>query len=142
MIKDRRGKELIKLFSCPNKTTAKMHKSGAEDSYQPDRHSHPDEWQAFGKYACTDVVSMREALAVMKFYATLPPSERLLWRIDQAVSDRGRPVDYAYLENAARMMDASDAGTLITLGCLTGAANPTANRGTKSAAQSAKRMSI
>ncbi len=86
--------------------------------------THPDEWAAFGQYACADVASMRDALAVMEPYAPLPSRECLLWRIDYAINDRGLPVDHAYVERASAMMDASDAETLITLGRVTGCNNP------------------
>jgi DNA polymerase len=117
--KDKRGKDLIKRFSSPSKSTAKEKKAGAPDTYWANSTTHPEDWAAFLSYAGDDVDALRAAVKEMESYTTLPASEALLWRFDQALNDRGLPVDHTYVSNAKRLMSDADAETLASLTSLT-----------------------
>ena len=76
--KDKRGKELIRLFCVPNKQ--------GKRTLPADR---PAQWAEFVDYAAQDVVAMRELWRLLPDWN----KEWDLWRIDQVINDRGIYVD-------------------------------------------------
>ena len=99
--KDKRGEELIDLFSIPKKRSKK--EGGA--LYFNDWNSHPREWQEFCEYCIQDVVAEEEIarrLTVLQAFP-LPLFEQRLWVFDQIVNDRGMPVDVDFVTKAYRL---------------------------------------
>ena len=95
--KDKRGEELIKLFSEPHKMRKKR---GEPDVWFFYNHlSRPDEWQEFCNYCKQDVVAEREIMRKEKLLRVfpLPEFERKVWVFDQTVNDRGMPVDVEFV---------------------------------------------
>lgn len=86
------GKKLIKLFCSPNK-------KGEFNDWN----SHPTEWADFCEYARQDVNAEREIHRKLKAFA-LPPLERKIWKLDQAINERGIPSDKDFVRNAALLV--------------------------------------
>jgi DNA polymerase len=78
------GKALIELF-CVGRA---------------DPAEHPDEWRSFLSYAGIDVVQLR---AVWKLLRPLPDSEWAVFAANEAINDRGIPVDLLFAERAAAL---------------------------------------
>jgi DNA polymerase bacteriophage-type len=96
--KDKRGEDLIDLFSIPKKRSKKQ--GGA--LYFNDWETHPMEWQEFCEYCMQDVVAEEEVmrrLTILQAFP-LPEFEHRLWVFDQIVNDRGMPVDVRFVTNA------------------------------------------
>lgn len=94
--KDKDGKKLINRFCKPQAKNVKLRRATQE--------THPDEWRAFLEYARLDVDAMRE------LHRRIPrwndnPRERELWRLDQAINDRGFAVDLELAEAALRAFE-------------------------------------
>jgi DNA polymerase len=98
LTKDKRGGELIKLFS--EKVIKKATKKNPAQEYYNDWNSHPKEWQEFLDYGKQDVVAEGELLRRMRILRALPlpPFEQRLWLFDQKVNDRGMPVDLNFVK--------------------------------------------
>jgi DNA polymerase len=97
--KDKRGEDLIKLFSEPHLTRKK--KGETQRQYFNDWNTHPKEWQEFVDYCCQDVRSEREIMRkemLLKVFP-LPELERKIWIFDQKVNDRGIFVDLPFAKN-------------------------------------------
>lgn len=97
--KDKRGKDLIELFSKPHLTRKK--KGEEQRQYFNDWSTHPKEWQEFGEYCKRDVIAEREIMRkerLLKVFP-LPELERKIWIFDQKVNDRGMPVDVKFVQN-------------------------------------------
>lgn len=82
--KSAEGKKLIQLFCKPRPKNSKLRRATRE--------THPKDWAAFLDYARLDIEAMRA------IYKKLPrwnntPEERALWRLDQAINDRGVAID-------------------------------------------------
>lgn len=73
---------LIKKFCCPNKNGVRTLPSEA-----------PEDWALFVEYCRRDVLTMRHVLNWVEPRFPLPPRERKLWELDQAINRRGIPVD-------------------------------------------------
>jgi DNA polymerase len=91
--KDKAGKKLIQLFCKPQAKTRKLRRATKE--------THPAEWEAFKEYARMDIVAMREV------YARQPKvnwtdAEKAVWRLDQAINDRGIQIDMGLAHAALR----------------------------------------
>jgi DNA polymerase len=98
LAKDKRGHELIKLFS--EKVVSKKTKKNPNPvSYYNDWNSHPKEWQEFLDYGRQDVIAEGELLRRMRLLGgmPLPEFEQRLWLFDQDVNDRGMPVDVEFV---------------------------------------------
>jgi DNA polymerase len=98
LAKDKRGGELIKLFS--EKVIKKATKKKSAEEYYNDWISHPKEWEEFLAYGKQDVVGEGELLRRMRILRALPlpPFEQRLWLFDQKVNDRGMPVDLDFVK--------------------------------------------
>lgn len=109
LAKDKRGKELIKLFSqkvlVKAKKATKKREATAEYSYYNDWNSHPTEWAEFLEYGRKDVVAEEELLRreCLLGAMPLPPFEQELWLFDQTVNDRGMPADKLFVEKMYRL---------------------------------------
>lgn len=91
--KDKAGKKLIQLFCKPQAKTRKLRRATKE--------THPAEWEAFKEYARMDIVAMREV------YKRQPKvnwtdAEKAVWRLDQAINDRGIQIDMDLAHAALR----------------------------------------
>jgi DNA polymerase len=89
--KDKRGRELIRLFCKPQPRTAKRHT----------RETHPQQWDEFLEYSRQDIIAMRA------IHHRLPrwnyddgKAELALWRLDQRINDRGFQADLELAEAA------------------------------------------
>ncbi|MFI9652809.1 hypothetical protein [Guyparkeria halopsychrophila] len=91
--KIKEGRKLIQRFCKP---APKNHKA---DRY--DRHTHPDEWERFKRYAVQDVEAMRE---IHRRLPTWNWGEDTIaeWHLDQHINDRGFAVDRELVEAGAR----------------------------------------
>jgi DNA polymerase len=91
--KDKRGRELIKLF-CQPKSPMKTW-----DGTFNDRHSHPAEWAEFLSYGGTDITAMRAVWRQCpKWNAT--PKMWSVWHLDQRMNKRGVGIDVKLCEGA------------------------------------------
>lgn len=94
--KDGDGKKLIHLFCKPQPKRNKLRRAT--------KHTHPDEWAAFLRYAGRDITSMRLLYQRLpKWNYALGKSEHKLWMLDQGINRRGIRVD---LDLAASAIDA------------------------------------
>lgn len=128
--KDKRGKELIKLFSVQvivkaKKPTKKNPAGVPEHRYYNDWNSHPVEWAEFLEYGKQDVVSEGELLRRMRLLGAmpLPPLEQQLWLLDQKVNDRGMPVDRPFVEKMYRLALRAKEEAKLTFEKMTGVEN-------------------
>jgi DNA polymerase bacteriophage-type len=110
MAKDKRGKELIKLFSeqvivKAKKATKKNPAGVPERRYYNDWNSHPEQWKEFLEYGRKDVVAEGDLLRRMRLLGAmpLPPLEQRLWLLDQKINDRGMPVDVVFVRKMYAM---------------------------------------
>jgi len=107
LAKDKRGKELIALFSKliikkARKPTKKNPNGTSERRFFNDWVSHPQEWEEFCQYCMQDVVAEREVMRILTKLRVfpLPEREHRLWILDQKINDRGIPVDIRLVSNA------------------------------------------
>lgn len=112
--KDKKGKELIRLFCMPQPAKNNLRRATRE--------THPKEWGQFIKYAAADIKAMR---AVYNKLATWNYNHRelALWQLDQKINDRGIRVDtelaakaLATVADTKRTLDESTSDA--TLGCV------------------------
>ncbi len=91
--KIKEGRKLIQRFCKP---APKNHKA---DRY--DRHTHPDEWQRFIRYAVQDVEAMRE---IHRRLPTWNWNDDTVaeWHLDQRINDRGFAVDRELVDAGVR----------------------------------------
>lgn len=116
-LKKKRGKALIKMFSIPQRVTAR----------QPlrwlDAMTNPDEWDEFVDYCRQDVVAEMEIeKRLAKYY--VQPTEWEMYAIDQIINDRGLPVDTQLVINAVEMAARRKRELLVEMRELTGLPNP------------------
>lgn len=95
-IKD--GKALIQLFCKPRPKKQKLRRATRE--------THPDEWARFIEYGVNDIEAMREVHRKMpKWNYPYEGREIDLWRIDQAINQRGVTIDVPLVEMALTTAD-------------------------------------
>jgi DNA polymerase bacteriophage-type len=123
LAKDKRGEELIKLFSVPQMTRKK--KGEEQCTYFNDWDTHPKEWEVFGEYCKGDLRAEEEVMRRLTILDAwpMPPFERKLWIFDQAVNDRGMPVDRDFVEKAYRLALRSKQEALEAQNAITGLEN-------------------
>lgn len=85
--KDKRGKELIKLFSTLSKATKRNPTRTRTYFYQQ-----PNAWREYISYNQTDVVVEQEIRKALEFYKW-PKKERLIWALDQKINKNGIMID-------------------------------------------------
>jgi DNA polymerase len=101
--KDKRGKQLMELFSFPQ--TRKKKEGGG--TYFNDKNSHPVEWEEYKEYCKQDCVAEQEVARreMLLGVFPLPERERRIWLFDQKVNDRGMPTDRVFVEKAFAIAD-------------------------------------
>jgi DNA polymerase len=101
--KDKRGEELMNLFSFPH--TRKKKDGGG--TYFNDWNSHPKEWIEYGEYCKQDCIAEQEVARreMLLGVFPLPKRERRIWLFDQKVNDRGMPTDRAFVEKLFAIAD-------------------------------------
>jgi DNA polymerase len=109
--KDKEGKKLIQLFCSPCPKNWKIERATRE--------THPNEWDAFKRYAALDVVAMRD------IHGRLPrwndtPAERVLWQLDQRINDDGVRGDAELARAAVRAFERTVRSMAATISALTG----------------------
>lgn len=96
--KDREGKRFIQLFCVPPGKTLKRGRAT--------RHTHPEEWEGFKRYAARDITSMRRAHEIMpKWNYPNNPKELAIWHLDNRVNYRGFAVDIDLATAAVEVAD-------------------------------------
>lgn len=111
------GKRLMRIFSMPQKTSAKKPlrwRSAWTD---------PEEWEEYKAYNRQDVVTEREMKKRLIKYPILP-FEWDLYEIDQVINDRGIPVDMDFVEHAIEMAAIRKAELTDQMREITGLVNP------------------
>jgi DNA polymerase bacteriophage-type len=123
LAKDKRGDDLIKLFS--EKVILKATKKKEAREYYNDWNSHPQEWAEFLMYGKQDVVAEGELLRRMRILKAmpLPPFEQKLWLFDQTVNDRGMPVDVQFVRKMYALALRAKAEAKTNFETMTGVAN-------------------
>jgi DNA polymerase len=91
--KDKEGKKLIALFTRPQPSNRKVRRAT--------RHTHPEEWAKFKRYAGTDIVAMRECVKRMPTW-NWDASAVAEWHCDQRINERGFQVDRELTAAGAR----------------------------------------
>lgn len=92
------GKELIKMFSIPQKPTKKN--NGVIWINPQDA---PEQWQAYGHYNNIDVAAETDVRLAIKNNMPVSEFEETLYHIDQRINDRGVLIDLQFVEQAIRM---------------------------------------
>lgn len=111
-LKNKKGKDLIRLFSKPNK-------KGEQVQYF-ERYA---EWQDFKNYCMQDVRAENAIFEELK-NIKLPQSEHKLWAVDQKINCRGIKIDTQFANAAIKAAEA-DSNTLLSRAReLTGLSNP------------------
>lgn len=101
--KDRRGEQLMDLFSFPH---IRKKKDGG-GTYFNEPKDFPKEWEEYKEYCRQDCraeqeIARREMLLGV---FPLPKREREIWLFDQKVNDRGMPTDRVFVEKAFAIAD-------------------------------------
>ena len=117
--KDKRGKQLIRLFCQPQPITRKnphVRRSSFTD---------PEEWQEFCEYNIQDVIAeraVRDRLSV--YFPDDAWGEWDLYELDQEINDLGWPVNVEFCRLASRMAEERKAELTAEMRALTGLNNP------------------
>jgi DNA polymerase len=111
------GKRLIKMFCQPQKITAN------QPYLWRDWKTDPDLWAIFGDYNVQDCVAERAIRRRLAPYP-VPDFEWQLYELDQAINDRGNPVDVTFVANAISMVARRKSELTSALGAVTGLKNP------------------
>jgi DNA polymerase len=106
------GKKLIKLFCEPNK-------KGDFNSHL----THPAEWMEFVAYCKRDVIAEREIGRKLRAFE-LPPTEQRIFELDQAINERGLPVDMTFVRCASKIVEEERGDLTAEFVALTGLENP------------------
>jgi len=106
------GKKLIKLFCEPNK-------KGTFNT----RDTHPTEWSSFMDYCRQDVIAERVIGEKLRAFR-LPPMEQKVYELDQAINERGIPVDMKFVQKASKIVSEERDELLTEMKTLTGLDNP------------------
>lgn len=101
--KDKRGKQLIRMFCMPQPANQKLRRKTRE--------THPAEWMEFIEYAKSDITSMRILHQKMpKWNYPNNATEVSLWWMTQETNERGIYVDLELSAKAIEAVDAAQAG--------------------------------
>lgn len=96
------GKNLIRIFSVPHKTSSKEQISLMPHTYRVLPEDRPEEWQQFKDYCGQDVVTERAIRKKLEMFPTLP-AENKLYQLDQVINDRGVMIDLQMAEAAIQI---------------------------------------
>lgn len=111
------GKDLIKLFCMPKKT------SMLGKSPRVRRHEAPDKWELFKEYCKRDVEVEREIYTALRWYRPTY-TECELYEVDQAVNDRGIKIDRQLVDNTVHIEDICSSRQHLKASAITGLDNP------------------
>lgn len=100
-LKDKRGKDLIRLFCMPQPKNRKIRRCTYE--------THPEEWEEFKRYATSDIRATRAIHNKMPKW-NYRNRELDLWRLDQRINDRGFAVDRELAEKAIKAVTKAQRG--------------------------------
>lgn len=126
--KDKRGSDLINIFSKPSKTkpTKQEKKAGVEPKmYFRDRNTDPELWEVFKEYCKTDVKAEREVERRCRMLGAypMPEQEQKYWYLDQKINDRGIPVNVDFVRKALTLAKRSKKEIIDAMNKLTGLKN-------------------
>jgi DNA polymerase len=97
------GKNLIRLFCLPRKTTSgeqgPLFKSTKKKKVYT-REERPAEWEQFKEYCARDVEAERSIRNKLEKFLKTPPQEAELYVLDQKINDRGVLIDVQMAQNA------------------------------------------
>lgn len=110
--KDPRGGQLINMFCTP---APKNHKAEWYDWT-----NRPNEWDEFRQYCITDVEVERDLWHWMQRYPVMSEWDWKQWFVDQAINDRGVPMDTDMAYSALRIWDKEKAQLTAELQEMTG----------------------
>jgi DNA polymerase bacteriophage-type len=101
--KDKRGRQLIRMFCMPQPANQKLRRKTRE--------THPVEWAELIEYAKSDITSMRELHKKMpKWNYPNNEFELRLWQLDQQINNGGVYVDLELAKTAIEAVDVAQAG--------------------------------
>ena len=115
--KDKRGKQLIRMFSMPQRPTKN------QPHVWLDHTTNPVEWAEFGRYCVQDVVA-EDAIRERLQRFPLAGREWELYELDQRINDAGLPVDRRFVVNAIGMANKRKAALTAEMKAITGLDNP------------------
>jgi len=116
--KMKEGKDLIRYFCLPCKPT----KTNGGRTRNLPTHA-PDKWEIFRQYCIRDVESERTVERRLSSHP-VPESEWEIWRVDQAINDRGVMIDTRLARMAVAMSEANNKQLTEEAVRLTGLENP------------------
>lgn len=116
--KMKEGKDLIRYFCLPCKPT----KTNGGRTRNLPTHA-PDKWEVFRQYCIRDVESERTVERRLSSHP-VPESEWAIWRMDQAINDRGVRIDTRLARMAVAMSEANNKQLTEEAMRLTGLENP------------------
>jgi DNA polymerase len=115
--KDSEGKALMKIFSMPNKVTKN------QPHVRRTRQTDPEKWVRYLAYNRQDVIAEEGVERRLEPYPMLD-DEWELWAVDQAINERGMPVNLAFVRKALAMADRRQAMLQQQIRDITGVENP------------------
>ena len=115
--KDKRGKELIKLFCTPRKPTKR------DPSTRVWAWDEPDAWDEFKEYNAQDVVA-EQTIRNLLLHWLPDETEHRIWALDARINERGIRADLALAQRAIEMGDRYKAELTEEAVQLTGLQNP------------------
>lgn len=115
--KDKAGRDLIRLFSCPRKPT----KTNPSNRVYPN--DQPEKWEMFKSYCTQDVVAERTIHRMLERWKP-DETEHRIWCLDQAINDHGIKVDRTLAENAVDMGEKYKSELTAEAIAITGLDNP------------------
>ena len=107
------GKRLVKLFCTPDKKRGRI--TPADE---------PEKWELFKKYNLQDVVAERAIYRAEEQYPQQNPRETLLYKVDQAINDRGVAVDMAMAKKVVAFVQSHTQNLLAQAKGATAVENP------------------
>lgn len=107
------GKRLVKLFCTPDKKRGRV--TPADE---------PEKWELFKKYNLQDVVAERAIYKAEEQYPQQNPRETLLYKVDQAINDRGVAVDMAMAKKVVAFVQSHTQNLLAQAKGATAVENP------------------
>lgn len=112
------GKELIRYFCCPCRSTA----ANGGRMWNLPEHA-PDKWELFKKYNARDVQVEMQIQERLRNYP-VPDSVWEEYRIDQEINDRGIRIDRQLVMQALRIDELSRTDLTVRMKKMTGLENP------------------
>lgn len=116
--KDKRGKELIRLFSVLSKATKRNPVRKRTHYYE-----NPKAWLEYISYNRTDVVVEQTIRIRLKFYK-IPKREKAIWNLDQKINKNGVMIDPVLVDQALKLAAKSREKLMKEAIEITGIANP------------------